>query len=137
MTTPCVALLQFLFLGKTVTGPTIAALAAVCVGVALTNGNEAGTTVVGASIAVAAFVVTAFYQVWIGKKITDFKVSSPQLLLNQAPISVLLLAVMAPFFDTLPKVGEIPRHTLIALFLSGLAAAMLVGTSAIWGSRIN
>src|SRR5271167_1590199 len=103
MTTPCVALLQFLFLGKSISGFTIAALAAVCIGVGLTNtgSGAAGTTALGASIAVAAFTVTAFYQVWIGKKMKDFAVSSPQLLLNQAPISVLLLALLVPWFDTM------------------------------------
>jgi solute carrier family 35 protein E3 len=94
--------------------------------VALTNSGAAGVTTLGASIAVAAFTVTAFYQVWIGKKIRDFNVSSPQLLLNQAPISVLLLAVLVPFFDTMPNFEKIPRDTMIALFLSGLAAAALV-----------
>ncbi|RDL38815.1 uncharacterized protein BP5553_03155 [Venustampulla echinocandica] len=101
------------------------ALASVCVGVALTNTGAAGTTTLGASIATAAFVVTAFYQVWIGKKMKDFAVSSPQLLLNQAPISVLLLAFLAPFLDTLPDVSHIPNDTLIALLLSGVAAALL------------
>jgi solute carrier family 35 protein E3 len=56
----------------------------------------------------------------------DFSVSSPQLLLNQAPISVLLLAFLVPFFDTVPDLKSIPRDTLVALFLSGLAAAALV-----------
>ena len=56
----------------------------------------------------------------------DFAVSSPQLLLNQAPISVLLLAFMVTFFDTVPDVQKIPRDTIVALFLSGLAAASLV-----------
>lgn len=125
MTTPCVALLQFLLLGKTISGNTVGALASVCVGVALTNTGAAGTTKLGASIAVAAFTVTAFYQVWIGKKIKDFDVSSPQLLLNQAPIAVLLLAILVPFFDTLPDMEKIPRDALTALFLSGLAAASL------------
>jgi len=125
MTTPCVALLQYLFLGKAVSQLTIGALASVCIGVALTNSNDSSTTSVGASIATAAFIVTAFYQVWIGKKIKDFNVSSPQLLLNQAPISVCLLALLAPFYDTLPDVGKIPRDTIIALFLSGLVAALL------------
>ncbi|KAG4436869.1 hypothetical protein IFR05_007632 [Cadophora sp. M221] len=125
MTTPCVAVLQYFFLGKTVAGLTIVALAAVCIGVSLTNSNAAGTTTLGASIAVAAFTVTAFYQVWIGKKMKDFAVSSPQLLLNQAPISVLLLVFVAPFFDTVPNVAIIPTDTLVALFLSGLAAAAL------------
>ncbi|KAH8646577.1 triose-phosphate transporter family-domain-containing protein [Tricladium varicosporioides] len=125
MTTPCVAFLQYIYLGKSITTLTMGALASVCIGVALTNTGAAGTTTLGASIAIAAFTVTAFYQVWIGKKMKDFSVSSPQLLLNQAPISVLLLAFLAPFFDTLPNVAIIPRDTLIALFLSGLAAAAL------------
>ena len=59
----------------------------------------------------------------------DFSVTSPQLLLNQAPISVLLLAFLVPFFDTVPNVAKIPRDTLIALFFSGLAAAALVGST--------
>jgi solute carrier family 35, member E3 len=126
MTTPCVALLQYLLLGKTTSALTIGALASVCVGVGLTNTGAAGTTSLGASIATAAFTVTAFYQVWIGKKMKDFSVTSPQLLLNQAPISVLILAFLAPFFDTVPDVKKISRDTLIALFLSGLAAALLV-----------
>ncbi|KAG9247550.1 triose-phosphate transporter family-domain-containing protein [Calycina marina] len=125
MTTPCVALLQYLFLKKSVSRPTICALVSLCIGVALTNSGAAGTTMLGALIAVAAFTVTAFYQVWIGKKIKDFNVSSPQLLLNQAPLSVLLLAFLAPIFDTLPDVKIIPNETLSALFLSGLAAALL------------
>lgn len=125
MTTPCVALLQYLFLSKSITPPTMAALFFLCLGVGLTNSSAAGTTVIGASIAIAAFTVTAFYQVWIGKKITDFKVTSPQLLLNQAPISVFLLAFLVPFFDTIPDVKAIPQDTLIVLFFSGLAAAAL------------
>ena len=125
-------MLQFIFLGKTISGLTIAALAAVCIGVGLTNtgSGAGGTSALGASIAVAAFTVTAFYQVWIGKKIKDFNVSSPQLLLNQAPISVLILAFLVPFFDTMPDVTLIPKETMIALFLSGLAAALLVSTFA-------
>lgn len=125
MTTPCVAVLQYLFLGKSVTVPTIAAIAAVCVGIGLTNTGESGITVLGVSVAVAAFVVSAFYSVWIGKKMTDFNVSSPQLLLNQAPIAVLILCYVLPFWDTMPDFNKIPNGTLFALFLSGLAAAAL------------
>lgn len=125
MTTPCVALLQYFFLSKSISLATMGALASVCIGVALTNTGAAGTTTLGASIATAAFTVTAFYQVWIGKKMKDFAVSSPQLLLNQAPISVLLLAMLVPWFDTMPDVEKVPTDTLIALFLSGLAAAVL------------
>ena len=129
MTTPCVAALQYFYLNKTISLTTALSLAAVCVGVGLTNTSSSSTTTaLGASIATAAFTVTAFYQVWIGKKMKDFAVSSPQLLLNQAPISVLLLAFLAPWFDTAPDVSKIPRDTVVALFLSGLAAASLVRT---------
>lgn len=116
----------------------MAALAAVCVGVGLTNtgSGAAGTTTLGVSVAVAAFTVTAFYQVWIGKKIKDFGVSSPQLLLNQAPISVLMLACMVPFFDTMPYVPLIPMDTRIALILSGLVAALLVSLAS-YASRLH
>jgi solute carrier family 35 protein E3 len=136
MTTPCVAILQYFFLSKSISVQTALALAAVCVGVGLTNtSSSANTTAFGASIAIAAFTVTAFYQVWIGKKMKDFAVSSPQLLLNQAPISVLLLAFMVPFFDTVPDVQSIPRDTIVALFLSGLAAASLVSRLKAYGRR--
>jgi hypothetical protein len=59
-------------------------------------------------------------------------VSSPQLLLNQAPISVLLLAFLVPWCDTMPDVSKIPRETVWALGMSGLAAASLVGPSPIF-----
>jgi len=125
MTTPTVALLQYIFLRQTTSGTTLLALLALCVGVGLTNSNAADITTLGASIACAAFIVTSFYQVWIGKKMSDFKVNSPQLLLNQAPIAVLLLAFLVPWFDTIPDFGKIPSDTMVALLLSGLAAAAL------------
>jgi solute carrier family 35 protein E3 len=62
----------------------------------------------------------------------DFAVSSPQLLLNQAPISVLLLALLMPWFDTMPDIKKVPANTLVALFLSGLAAATLVCLFTSW-----
>lgn len=125
MTTPCVALIQYLYLGKAISGLTIASLASVCIGVSLTNSNAAGTSALGVTFAVSAFVVTAFYQVWIGKKMADFQVSSPQLLLNQAPIAVVMLAFLVPSMDTVPDFSTIPHDTYVALFLSGIVAASL------------
>jgi len=125
MTTPCVAFFQYLFFRKTTSTLTTIALAAVCIGVALTNTGDIGTTKSGVIIASAAFIVTALYQVWISMKMEDFKVTSPQLLMNQAPIAVVMLACMAPIFDTAPDVSKIPSDTMVALILSGFAAASL------------
>lgn len=110
---------------------TTVALAAVCIGVGLTNTADIGTTTFGAIVACTAFTVTALYQVWIGMKMEDFKVSSPQLLMNQAPIAVVMLAFLVPFFDTAPDLSKIAPDTLIALILSGFAAASLVSPDAI------
>jgi solute carrier family 35 protein E3 len=125
MTTPAVVLLNFLLFRKTISLRMLCAIAAVCVGVSLTNSKAALGNPVGTFIATLAFIVTALYQIWIGKKITDLAVSAPQLLLNQAPVSVVLLAVVCPFVDTVPDVSKIPSNVLLTLFASGLLAALL------------
>jgi len=68
--------------------------------------------------------------------------SAPQLLMNQAPISVILLAFVAPFFDVLPNFctslqwltsrpqltpspATIPTRVILAFLLSGLVAAAI------------
>ncbi|KAI9684413.1 MAG: hypothetical protein M1829_002223 [Trizodia sp. TS-e1964] len=125
MTTPCVVFLNYLLFGKTINSLTALALASVCFGVGLTDTDIARSNPLGAIFAVLAFFVTATYQIWIGKKIVDFQVSSSQLLLNQASISVLLLAFVAPLFDTFTDLRQVPSNTLIALFLSGIVASLL------------
>ena len=125
MTTPTVVLLNFILFGTKVSKETLFAIAAVCAGVTLVNAKLALSNMLGTSIAAAAFTVTALYQIWIGKKITDLNITAPQLLLNQAPVSVLLLACVAPFVDTTPNFALIPRNVLWTLFGSGILASLL------------
>jgi len=54
----------------------------------------------------------------------DFNVSSPQLLLNQAPISVLLLGSVVWWFDRWPR-ERVAGETLWVLGVSGGVAAVL------------
>jgi solute carrier family 35 protein E3 len=125
MTTPCVVLFSFLLFRKTITLEAGLSLASLCFGVALTNHNAASSNPLGAAIAVAAFATTAMYQIWISKKIKDFAVTSPQLLMNQAPISVFLLAFFVPAFDTVIDLRTVPSYTLATLLFSGLVASLL------------
>ena len=125
MTTPTVVLLNFILFGTKVSKETLFAIAAVCVGVTLVNAKLALSNMLGTTIASAAFTVTALYQIWIGKKITDLNITAPQLLLNQAPVSVLLLACVAPFVDTAPNFALIPKNVLWTLFGSGILASLL------------
>lgn len=124
MTTPCVVLINFVLFRKTVTRYMLAAILATCIGVSFTINETAKTQLVGVIIAVMAFCSTALYQIWIGKKIEDFGVSAPQLLLNQAPISVLLLFPFVPFFDKVPDLSIVPTNILYSVCASGVMASL-------------
>ncbi|KAF2012549.1 TPT-domain-containing protein [Aaosphaeria arxii CBS 175.79] len=125
MTTPCVVLLNFVLFRKTVTRWMLAAILATCIGVSFTINEAAKTQLFGVIIATMAFCSTALYQIWIGKKIEDFAVSAPQLLLNQAPISVLLLIPFVPFFDQMPDLSLVPNKILYSVCASGIMASLL------------
>ncbi|KAK7888490.1 hypothetical protein LTR67_008836 [Exophiala xenobiotica] len=125
MTTPTVVALNFILFRKGISSSALLAVIATCLGVGLVTAKSLRTNGLGSIVASAAFTVTALYQVWIGKKIEDLKVSPPQLLLNQAPAAVVLLLFIAPFVDTVPDFSTIPSNVLYALFLSGLIASLL------------
>jgi drug/metabolite transporter (DMT)-like permease len=125
MTTPAVVLLNYLLFRIKVSKQMLLAITAVCVGITLVSAKIALGNVLGTCVATAAFTITALYQIWIGKKITDLDISAPQLLLNQAPVSVLLLVCMAPFIDTPPAIALVRWNILWALFGSGILASLL------------
>jgi solute carrier family 35 protein E3 len=125
MTTPSVVLLNFILFRKTISGPMLLSIFSVCLGVSLTNSKLALSNPFGTFVAIAAFSVTALYQIWIGKKIADLNVSPPQLLLNQAPVSVFILAFFVPFVDKIPDVGKIQTPVLWMVFWSGIVASLL------------
>ena len=124
MTTPCVVFLNFVLFRKTVSQYMLASIVVTCFGVSLTINGDTQTQLFGIIIASLAFSSTALYQIWIGKKIEDFGVTPPQLLLNQAPISVLLLIPFVPFLDTMPDLSTVPTNILYSVFASGCMASL-------------
>ena len=124
MTTPTVVLINFVLFRKMVTRWMLAAILATCIGVSFTMNVAAKTEMFGVIVATSAFCLTALYQIWIGKKIEDFAVSAPQLLLNQAPISVLLLIPFVPFIDTIPDLSVVPSNVLWSVCASGIMASI-------------
>jgi drug/metabolite transporter (DMT)-like permease len=125
MTTPTVVALNFMLFRKCISSSALAAVLVSCLGVGLVSTPSFHANLLGCIVATAAFTVTALYQIWIGKKIEDLNISPPQLLLNQAPVSVVLLLLIAPFVDTIPDFTTIPSNILYSLFLSGLVASLL------------
>lgn len=125
MTTPTVVALSYVLFRKSIPSSALLAVVITCFGVALVTAKSFHTNAIGTIVAIAAFTVTALYQVWIGKKIEELNVSPPQLLFNQAPLSVMLLLLIAPFVDTVPDFSTVSMSVILALFCSGFVASLL------------
>ncbi|OAP54918.1 hypothetical protein AYL99_10618 [Fonsecaea erecta] len=125
MTTPTVVAINFVLFRKRLPNPLLVAILVSCLGVAMTNVAMVTSNPTGTLIAVAAFVTTAFYQIWIGKKVQELDVSAPALLLNQAPISVVMLLCLLPFTDTIPDFRAVDPLILATFLFSGVLAAGL------------
>ena len=135
LTTPTVVVLNYFLEGETVSRTVIGSLAAICTGAALTCKGSTDTTLLGSLVAVAAFITTALYQVWIGTKQKQEGVDSAQLLFNQSYLSLGLLMILVPFFDrerlieatTPTDAGEKPLDPKIwgAIALSGVTAMVV------------
>jgi solute carrier family 35, member E3 len=125
LTAPCVVAINYFCFGQTIPFASLAAITVSCFGVMLTVSDFAFSNVVGTIAAVLSFVVTAFYQIWIGKRIGDLNVSPVQLLMNQAPLSVVVLSSLVPFIDTKPDFATLDSGAVQLFIVSGFLAAGL------------
>ena len=111
LVTPTVALLNGMILRKTI--PSLASLALIplCAGVGVVTyfdtsadvpaSISSSTGMVGVLFALGAVVASALYAVWIKKYELVLGLSDFQLLLNMAPVSVLMMLYIIPFSDDL------------------------------------
>ena len=124
--TPCVAILNYMLLRATI--PMVAALTLVpvCLGVGVVSyfetaatgaSNARGTSPIGVAFAFAGVFATSLYTVWVKTYHSMLDCTSMQLLLNQAPVSVLLMLYIIPFSDdvTAWKATTMPIWILILL----------------------
>ncbi|KAF4543182.1 Solute carrier family 35 member E3 [Lasiodiplodia theobromae] len=125
MTTPVVVFICFIMFRTSISIYKALAIGCICAGVSLTNSNSAQSNPFGAIVSGLAVTVTAFYQIWIGKKLEDLDVSAQQLLLNQAPISAFLLIFCVPIMDKVPDFNAIPSDVYWSLLASGITASVL------------
>jgi solute carrier family 35, member E3 len=125
LTTPTVVAINFLLFRKRIAYPLLSAIGVSCLGVAMTNVAGFSSNPLGTLVAVAAFIITAFYQIWIGKKVEELDIGAPALLLNQAPVSVILLLLLLPFTDTIPDFRTVEPKILATFIFSGVLAAGL------------
>jgi solute carrier family 35 protein E3 len=124
--TPCVALLNYMIAGKVI--PTAAAVALIpaCFGVGIVTyfdrlpapGAEVKTTsLLGVIFAFAGIFFSSIYTVFIAKYHKSLQLSSMQLLLNQAPVSVFILLYVIPFSDDVTVWQRTELNTWLMIFL--------------------
>lgn len=114
--TPCVAILNFALYSRAIPRMAAWTLAPVCFGVGVvswfdttstspTKGDDGGfttittTTPLGVAFAMMGVVASSLYTVWIQWYHEKLECSSMQLLMNQAPISVLVMLYVIPVAD--------------------------------------
>ncbi|KAK3295597.1 uncharacterized protein B0H64DRAFT_474525 [Chaetomium fimeti] len=119
--TPTVALLNYLLYRATLPPRALLALVPACLGVGLVSYYDSlppptttttttttsstspkTTTPLGILFALTGTAASSLYTVWIGAYHRRLKLSSMQLLFNQAPVSAVLLLYAIPFIDTWP-----------------------------------
>lgn len=123
---PTVMALELLLHG-TVPQPRIAAAVfVVCAGVALATVGDTTTTGRGAAVGVAATIVTALYQIWVGSKQRELGASSLQLLHAYTPQATVMLGVLAPLLEPLGLLGPQSGTVLGYHFSAGATAAIVL-----------
>lgn len=107
LVTPCVAGLNYVITKATIPVRAALTLIPVCAGVAVVSyfdtagkkGSDRGTSLLGVVFGFAALFASAIYTVWIDKYHKKLECTSMQLLLNQAPVSVLVMLYIIPLSD--------------------------------------
>ncbi|KAH6624335.1 hypothetical protein B0J18DRAFT_409797 [Chaetomium sp. MPI-SDFR-AT-0129] len=135
--TPAVALLNYILYHATLPSRALLALVPACLGVAMVSyfdtkpataatGGVQTTSPAGVAFALAGTSASALYTVWIAAYHRRLRLTSMQLLFNQAPVSAFLLLYAIPFIDTWPvSWGALPAARWMLILLSGGFASLI------------
>ncbi|OQN99336.1 hypothetical protein B0A48_14313 [Cryoendolithus antarcticus] len=134
--TPFVAFINYLTSGATIPLRAAFTLVPVCAGIAVvgyfdtdakTSVSDKGTTPLGVVFAFTALMASGIYTVWIGRYHKLLDCTSQQLLLNQTPVSVLIMLYVIPFSDDVAAWKGLDVWTWLLVALAGPVASTVVG----------
>lgn len=126
--TPCVALLNYWIQKAVIPAQAVMALVPTCVGVAMvsyfdtvskSSSNSKGTSPIGVMFAFGGVLASSVYTVWISKYHRLLECTSMQLLLNQAPVSVMVMVYIIPLSDDITVWKDVPLPTWFLIALVG------------------
>ncbi|RWS28697.1 hypothetical protein B4U80_00227 [Leptotrombidium deliense] len=128
LTMPLIALIQFYFYKESLSNRVKLCLIPILFGVFLSSFYDLKFSFTGFVYAMLGVVVTSVYQIWVGKRQNELKITSAQLLVYQAPLSALWLLVVIPIFeppgDELLK-SHFTAHDLLFVMISGTIALLI------------
>jgi solute carrier family 35 protein E3 len=123
--TPVVAFLNYMLYSTKIPRAAVSPLILLCSGVGIVsyydslgmdNASATSTSSWGTVFALAGVCASSIYMVWIGQYHKKFQLNSMQLLLNQAPVSTVLLLLTVPFTAT-PPLEAVPVSMWILILL--------------------
>lgn len=138
--TPMTAIINYILYSATIPRSAALALFPVCIGVGITSyydtkpaapaagseGKEVATTsLIGVFFALSGVCASSVYTVLIGAYHKKLQMSSSQLLLNQAPISSIMLLFAVPLCDKIPVFTAVPQYRWLMILMSGGFAALI------------
>jgi solute carrier family 35 protein E3 len=132
--TPVVAIMNYILYKSTLPRNAILSLIPACFGVGMVSYYDSQpaddskvktTSGLGVIFAFAGIFASSLYTVWIASYHRKLKMSSMQLLYNQAPSSAFLLLYVIPFVDTFPVWTQVPVNRWVLIMISGLFAALI------------
>lgn len=139
--TPVVALLNYMLYSTKIPRAAVSPLILLCSGVgivsyydslAMDSASAASTSSRGTIFALAGVCTSAVHTVWIGQYHKKFQLNSMQLLLNQAPVSTVLLLLTVHFTAT-PPLAAVPVSMWVLILMVWrcihvLSSALLTST---------
>lgn len=132
--TPMTAIINYIFYHATIPINAALALIPVCFGVGITsyydtkptsNPTVESTSLIGVIFALSGVFASSCYTVLIGAYHKKLSMSSSQLLLNQAPISSIMLMFAIPIVDQIPDLSIVPQYRWAMIVMSGGFASLI------------
>lgn len=133
--TPLTAIINYMFYSASIPRSAAFALIPVCIGVGITTYYDTKpsasdlkvmtTSSIGVLFALAGVCASSVYTVLIGAFHKKLQMNSSQLLLNQAPVSSVLLVFAIPFVDQVPVLSDVPQRRWLMILMSGVFASLI------------
>jgi drug/metabolite transporter (DMT)-like permease len=123
--TPVVVIIEYLWLGKTISRRKVLCLVLACVGVLCSGKSNKAITLKGWAFALMAVPPSAAHKVYLSRVLQRSQVSSLGLILLSFPMGILLMLPVIPFTDDLSLSFTLSLNMKEGILLSGFLAALL------------